>query len=260
MSLNHGLRAEGLTVRRGKRAVVHAIDFSAAAGAVTVLLGPNGAGKSSVLKAIAGLLPAEGRIALGAHDAATLDQRARARAVAYVPQESALGAALPVRDVVAQGRFAHGELGFFRRLRPADTAAVGSALERMDASALAERPFDTLSYGERRRVLIARALASQAPILLLDEPTASLDVGHALALLRVLRQVAATGTAVVVVLHHLDEAATVADAVVLLDRGQVAAAGPVTAVIAPEPIRRVYGVEMIANAGFGFRLPAGDAP
>jgi iron complex transport system ATP-binding protein len=257
-----GLTVEGLSVRLGHRDVVSKVSFTARASTITVLLGPNGAGKSTILKAAAGILPYGGAIRLDGKDAAALERRARARAVAYVPQASALEAPVPVRDVVAQGRFAHGDTGwltFLSRPSAAETAIVTSAMERTDVTALADRPFSQLSQGERRRVLVARALASGAPVLLLDEPTAALDVGHALALLEVLREAARAGTAVVIVLHQLQEAAAVADHAVLLADGRISSMGPVSEVVAPEPVRRVYGVELVPDAQFACRLPKGTA-
>jgi iron complex transport system ATP-binding protein len=249
------LEARGLTVRRGGRTVLADVDLTAPAAAISVLLGPNGAGKSTLLKTVLGFLPHEGRIALGGTDVRTLDAQARARLCAYVPQHSALEAPLPAREVVAQGRFSHGPGGAFAGLTRSDLTAVEAAMARTDVTALADRPFSALSYGERRRVLVARALASQAPLLLLDEPTAALDVGHALALFQTLREVARAGAAVVVVLHQLQEAAAIADRAVLLAGGRVVHAGSPAEVIAASPVRSVYGVEMVERAQFACRLP-----
>jgi iron complex transport system ATP-binding protein len=251
------LAVDRLRVLRGPRAVVDDVSFIAPAGALTVLLGPNGAGKSTVLKALCGLLPYAGDVRVDGADARALDRRARARAIAYVPQYSALEAPLPVRDVVVQGRFPHG-LGLARPAA-ADDAAVDSALARTDLRALADRPFNALSYGERRRVLLARALATEARVLLLDEPTAALDVAHALALLAVLADVARAGAAVVLVLHQLQEAAAAAEHAVLIAGGRCVIAGPVAQVIAAEPVRAVYGVELVARAQFACRLADASA-
>jgi iron complex transport system ATP-binding protein len=250
------LVVDGVSVSRGPRRVVDGVSFSAPAGALTVLLGPNGAGKSTLLKAIAGVLPYDGVVRVDGADAGGLDPQARARAVAYVPQHSALDAPLPVRDVVELGRYPHGGGGLRRgRQRADDDAAVARALERTDLVALADRPFNALSYGERRRTLLARALATGAGVLLLDEPTAALDVGHALALLAVLRELATGGAAVLLVLHQLQEAAEVADHAVLLDRGRCVRTGAPREVIASEPVRAVYGVDIVPAAQFACRLP-----
>ncbi len=254
------LVVSGLTVRRGDRDVLEDVNLTAPAAAISVLLGPNGAGKSTLLKAVLGFLPHGGRITLAGRDVRQLDPRARARQCGYVPQHSALEAPLPVREVVAQGRFAHGAGGAFATPGRADTAAADAAMERTDIARLADRPFTTLSYGERRRVLVARALATGAPLLLLDEPTAALDVGHALALFRTLRAVARDGAAVVVVLHQLQEAAAIADHAVLLAGGRCVRAGAPAEVIAPGPVRSVYGVEMVPAAQFACRLPGAEGP
>jgi iron complex transport system ATP-binding protein len=256
-----GLVVANLSVDLGGRRVVDDVTFTAPPGAVTVLLGPNGAGKSTILRAAAGLLPHQGQIHLGPGStslqapAANLDRKARARAVAYVPQASALQAPMPVHDVVAQARFAHQGWGLARRLTSGDESAITRALARADVATLVDRPFNQLSHGERRRVLVARALATGAGTLLLDEPTAALDVGHALGLLQVLREVAREGAAVVIVLHQLQEATSIADHAVLLQAGRIAHAGSAAEVIAAGPIRAVYGVDLVPAAQFACRLP-----
>jgi iron complex transport system ATP-binding protein len=251
----------GLTVALGGRRVVDAVSFTAPPAAVTVLLGPNGAGKSTIVRAAAGLVPHTGQIHLGGTrgDGTALEGKARARRIAYVPQVSALQAAMPVREVVAQGRFPHRAGGLHHRLRPADQAAIDAAMDRTETVPLRDRPFNQLSHGERRRVLVARALATGAGILLLDEPTAALDVGHALGLLAVLRDVADQGATVVMVLHQLQEAAAVADHAVLLNQGRIVHQGTVQEVIAPGPVRAVYGVDMVPLAQFACRLPGEGA-
>jgi iron complex transport system ATP-binding protein len=249
------LEAVGLGVERGGRALLADVSFAVRPGVVLGVLGPNGAGKSTLLKATAGLLPASGALRLGGRDAAALGRRERARLVAYVPQHSDLQAALPVREVVAQGRFAHGGWSpAAAAARARDDEAITRAMAQTDTAPLAGRPFSRLSYGERRLVLLARALATGAPVLLLDEPTAALDVRHALELLAVLRRRAAEGAAVVVVLHALAEAAEVCDEALLLHRGRVLAAGPVASVVSAGPVREVYGVELVPGAHFGYRL------
>jgi iron complex transport system ATP-binding protein len=242
------LEAAALSVALRGRRVVDEVSFAVQAGTVLGVLGPNGAGKSTLLKAAAGLLPFSGSLRLAGREAGGLSRRERARLAAYVPQHSALDAALPVREVVAQGRFAHGGGA------PADAAAVAHALAVTDSERLAERPFSRLSYGERRLVLLARAVASAAPLLLLDEPTAALDVRHALEMLALLRRLAAEGAAVVVVLHGLAEAVEVCDQALLLAEGRTVAAGPIAEVVAAEPVRRVYGVDLVPGAHFGYRL------
>jgi iron complex transport system ATP-binding protein len=204
------LVVEHLSVVRGRRPVLQDLTFTAA-GSITVLLGPNGAGKSTALKCILGLLPYEGEVTLGGQPAAALEPRARARLVAYVPQHSSLDAPLPVREVVAQGRFAHEGDNPFARPSRSERAAVEVALERADLQPLADRTFTTLSYGERRRVLLARALATHAPVLLLDEPTAALDSASAAAVEELVRSLAARGLGILLVTHDEAQADRVAD-------------------------------------------------
>ena len=203
------------------------------------------------MKALAGILPWQGEIVLIDTPATGLSHRDRARLLAYVPQHSALDAPLSVREVVAQGRFAHRDA--WGRNNPGDARAIEQALAATDALRLADRPFTKLSYGERRLVLLARALATGAPILLLDEPTAALDVAHALSLLHVLRDLARKGHAVIVALHHLDEVAEFCDQALLLRQGRVVCAGPVSSVVAAAPVREVFGVDLVPGAHFGYR-------
>ena len=243
---------DSVSVRYGRRTVLAGVSMEARFGEVTAIAGPNGSGKTSLLKAIAGLLPFEGRITCGGRDVSAMSRTEKARLIAYVPQRTELAQAQSVGDVVAQGRFAHH--GFAAPSR-ADRAAVARALEAACVAPLAARPFTALSGGEQRRVLIARALATEAPILLLDEPTASLDVAHVLSTHELLRNLSRTERAIVVVLHSLDDVRTHTDCTFLLDSGSIAAAGGSRSVVSAHPVRKVYGVDLVDGAAVGFRRP-----
>ncbi len=244
------VRATGVRVSLGGRQVLHDVDLVAEPGEVLALLGPNGAGKSTLLKALAGLVPHEGRIELGDTDVASIPPHERARRVAYVPQRSLLRSALSVDEVVALGRYVHGST--FGGISKSDREAIDHALETAHADMLRERIFTQLSVGEQQRVLLARALASDAPILLLDEPTAALDVGEGMAVLGLIRKLAARKHTLIVVLHDLADARSTTDRAMLLKEGRVIECGRTIEVVSPDPIRAVYGVELIEDARIGF--------
>lgn len=244
--------AQNVSVARGTQRVLDAVSFRAERGEILAVLGPNGAGKSTLLRAVTGLLPFEGRIAIDGAEVQTLVPRERARHIALVPQQTALRSPLPVREVVAQGRYALRSA--LAGLGVRDRERIGRALEITDLGALARRPFTSLSCGEQRRALIARALAGEATILCLDEPAGSLDVGHALELYALLRRLAREGYAIVLVLHQLDDARTHADRALLLARGACVQSGPSAQVVSAGPVRDVYGVELLPDAGLGFAL------
>lgn len=256
--MSGGLRVTGLDAAyaRGPQ-VLFGVDLVAEPGRVTALLGPNGSGKSTLLKALVGLVPSTGAIELDGERLGGLDLRDRARRLAYVPQRTQLAARLEVRSVVELGRFAHREV--FGRLGDEDAAAVERALDEADVRVLEHRRFNELSGGEQQRVLLARALATGATALLLDEPTSSQDVRHALELHRSLRALAARGCTVLVVLHDLAEVRRHADRAVLLDGGRVRVAGAVGEIVRADHVLATYGVELEEGAGLGYRLPDASA-
>jgi iron complex transport system ATP-binding protein len=247
------LVAHELSVLLGKRQVLRQVTLTAHFGELLAIVGPNGAGKSTLLKTLAGLLPYQGRVALDGHELCALSASERARRISFVPQQSLLSAALSVREVVSLGRYA------FRpalvRERAADRRAIEAALADTDVAALAERAFTELSSGEQKRVLLARALCTEARVVLLDEPTASLDIEHALRLFTLLRGLATRGHAIVLVLHQLEHALAYADRALLLARGDALALGPVREVLTTEHVRSLHGVVMLPNAAPGFALP-----
>ncbi|WP_394845334.1 ABC transporter ATP-binding protein [Pendulispora brunnea] len=251
--MDDALRVSNLRVVRGARPVVDDVTFTARAGRILGVLGPNGAGKSTLVKAIAGILPYDGDIDLEGLSAAQLDRAERARRIAYVPQQSELRSPLSVREVVAQGRYAH-HVGRIRGT-DGDRSAIERAIHLAEAASLADRPFTALSQGERQRVLLARALATEARLLLLDEPTAALDVGHALRLYRLLRTLAKAGYAILAVLHPLEEALDWTDDAIVLERGRIVLSGATREVIRAGSLERIYGVHLVPNGALGFRLP-----
>lgn len=250
--MSDGLRVRALRARypRGPQ-VLRDVDFEAPRGQVTALLGPNGSGKSTLLKAVLGLIESEGGLDLDGEDLRVQPLRERARRIAYVPQRTQLVAAMSVRSVVELGRFGHRRP--FAGPSAEDASAVDGALAETDTDTLVARPFRELSGGEQQRVLLARALATGANTLLLDEPTSSQDVRHVLDLHAVLRILANRGRAIVIVLHDLSEARRHADRAVLLRNGGVHSSGSVRTVIETQAVQAVYGVELVEGEGLGYR-------
>ncbi len=215
-------------------------------GEVTAICGPNGAGKSTLLGCLAGLLtPDAGTVRLGGEPIAALPPRTRARALGYLPQSPAVAWDVTVEVLVGLGRLPWQGAPLHRsHSGPADDAvAVEEAIAAMDLADLRHRPVSRLSGGERARALVARVLAGRPRWLLADEPLANLDLAHAATLVARLRDQAAAGAGVVLVLHDLATAMNHADRVLVLDRGQLAAVGPPAAALGEETIARVWGVK-----------------
>lgn len=235
------LEARCVAVRVEGREVVAPTDLVVHAGEILALVGPNGAGKSTLARAVCGLQPRHGgEIRWGGRPLEELPARARARARAYVPQHGPVPVGVRVRAAVELGRAPH--LGFLGRVTERDTAAVDSALHTAGAAHLADRLLHTLSGGELQRVRLAMALAQEAPCIVLDEPTASLDLGAAAQVATLLRVLADRGLAIFMVLHDLSLAAALADRVVVLDRGRPVAAGTPADVLTPGRLMETWGV------------------
>ena len=235
-----GLAGLGLTVSAGRTLIIDGVDCSVPVGSLTALIGPNGAGKSTLLRALAAVQrPAEGTVNFGGIDLLAAPRRTRARTLAFVEQDAATDTAMTVATVVGLGRLPHEGLWG----RAGNSAGiVADAIATVEMTAFASREFASLSGGERQRVMLARALAQQPSLLLLDEPTNHLDIGAQLAVLGLLRRLAAGGTTVLAALHDLALAATYADQVIVLREGRVVAAGPTAQTLTPTLIRDVYGV------------------
>ena len=244
------LVVSGLSVNKSGKAIVSDVSFTAPAGLVTGLVGPNGAGKSTLLSAILGLVPANGTAQFEGHNLPAMPRRDRARMVAFVEQSASTEERLTVRDVVALGRIPH-EPAWQSGPDPIDAAIVDDALAETGMTPFATRRFDTLSGGEQQRVHLARALAQQPRLLLLDEPTSHLDIRAQLQLLTLLRHKAAKGMTVLLALHDLNLAARFCDHLVVLSSGRLVAEGAPRAVLTPDLLASVYGVaaRLVADPG-----------
>ncbi len=233
------LSLNGLHVRRGPRQVIAGVDLSVRAGELVALLGANGAGKTSLMRAALGLIAHEGHASLAA-----LPAGARARACAWLPQDRQIAWEMPVAEVVRLGRLPHGD-----GAAPAGQAAVSAALSRMGLADFAARPATALSGGEQARVLMARALAQAAPLILADEPTAGLDPAAQIAAMEVLADHARAGGAALVSLHDLGLAARHASRVVVLHAGRVLADGPPSAVLTAPVLATAFGIRAFHSDG-----------
>jgi iron complex transport system ATP-binding protein len=225
MMRNDYLVVDGLSVVLGRRNVVCNVSFALPRGAFVALVGPNGAGKTTLLRALAGLVPGEGSIRAGGDEVAALSVQDRARRFAYMPQGHEVHWPLTVRDVVALGRYPHGATDPSRLARH-NAEPVARAIRTADLDSLADRRVTELSGGERSRVALARMLAVEAPVVLADEPIASLDPRHQIEAMDILRAIARTGALVVVATHDLGLAARYADRVLVLREGRLLCAGP----------------------------------
>ena len=237
------LHAADVVVRFGDALVIDGATLDLRAGELTVLIGPNGAGKTTLMRALAGLFAAEGRIEIDGRPLSSFDARERARRIAYLPQGHIFHWPMPVAAVVALGRYAHGDA--FSSLTDADRRAIAQALAATATAGFAARPVTTLSGGERARVALARALASEAPILLTDEPTVSLDPRHQLVVMELLARAAHSGGAVLAIVHDLTLAARFADRIVVMDNGRLIAEGAPREVLTPQRIADVFAVEAV---------------
>ena len=232
---------DAVSVRYGEHQALAPFTDRVASGEWVALIGPNGAGKSSLLKAIAGLVRSGGSVAVGDIVLDRSSQRHRAQQVAYVAQEPLIPDDMSVFDFVLLGRTPY--IGYFGSESPHDREVVGGVIDRLRLGVFTERLLGSLSGGERQRVVLARALAQEAPVLLLDEPTSALDIGHqqqALELVTELRELQAI--TVISALHDLTLAGTYADRLVMLDQGVMVAEGAPADVLTAERLGAVFHV------------------
>jgi iron complex transport system ATP-binding protein len=233
--------AESLVVRYARRSppALHGVSMQVPSGCLYGILGPNGSGKSTLMRALLGVVaPEAGAVALDGRALRGWNRAELARIVGAVPQAETVPFPISVREMVEMGRYPH--LGAVRRAGADDRQAVADALRECDVEALADRDVGTLSGGEGQRVRIARALAQRPRALILDEPTANLDIRHEMEILRLLRRSADSGMTVVLITHRLNVASRFADRLLVLDRGAVAAEGPTEEVFREDLLQRVY--------------------
>jgi len=245
--------AERVSCRYGEAQVVREASFAAAAGELTVLLGPNGAGKSTLLRALAGLVPFSGQIRLAGRELGALSRKELAREVGLVSQEPAADIPFTVAEVVLMGRAPHQSALALEGDR--DRRIAREAMASAGVLELSQRGIDELSGGERRRVFLARALAQEPRMLLLDEPTAFLDLGHQAQVLEHARTLVRKGLCVIAVLHDPNLAATFADRLVLMKEGQVVGQGAPRELLTAPVLEGLYGARLVETRG-----PNGEGP
>lgn len=247
------LEACALSIGYGARIVASGIDLAVTGGEVLCLLGPNGAGKTTLFKTLLGLLPAKaGQVRLAGRPIAELSRQEIARTVAYVPQAQAMEFAYTVLDLVLMGRTAH--LGPFAAPRAVDRERARQALTDLGIWGLAEREANRISGGQRQLCLVARALAQDTRLLVMDEPTASLDLGNRLLVLDRVKHLQAQGYGIVFSTHDPDQAYELATRVAVIADGRLAAYGPATETLTGEMLSAVYGVAVTVE-----RTPGGRA-
>jgi len=244
------LAGRDLAVELGGAPILRGVSVDVPAGTWLTVVGPNGAGKSTLLRALAGLVPAAGVVELGGVPTTGLRRREWARRVAFVPQDPIVPPGMSVAGYVLLGRTPH--LGPLGREGARDLAVVGRTLEQLDLTDFAERPLQTLSGGERQRAMVARALAQEAPVLLLDEPTTALDVGHQQEVLELVDRLRREHELTVVsTMHDLTLAGQYADRLLLLDHGEAVVTGSAGEVLTQENLARFYGarVRVLTDGG-----------
>ncbi len=237
------LELQNAGIALGGRWPARHLSLQLSSGRLVGLIGPNGAGKSTFLKLCAGLWTAsEGAVLLGGKDLRSLGRREIARQIAYTPQDTHLSFGFRVQEIVMMGR--HPRLGKFQSPSAIDRDAVHNAMRRADVAHLSDRRVTELSGGERQRVLIARSLATEADILLLDEPIANLDIAHALEVLELCQSLTREGRLIVLAIHDLNAAARYATDLVLLAEGQLISSGTPEMVLQGGTLARVFGVQV----------------
>jgi len=231
------LEIDRLTFRSGKKKLLHEISLSALPGEILGIIGPNGSGKTTLLKNAAGIWqPSSGAVRWCANDLRFKERRKLSQIIAFVPQSPFVAFDYSVEEIVAMGGYPLG--------KAVSQEEVQKALEEVDALHLMNRPITQLSSGERQRIFIARALVTDAPILLLDEPAAFLDIRHQIEVWRLLKKLASKNKILLVTLHDLTVARSLCDRLAVLQNGRCIAAGPTEKVLTPSLLQKVYGVDL----------------
>lgn len=256
MTLEPRLSAANISVRLGTRRIVDDVSLTLDAGELTVLAGPNGAGKTTLMRAVAGLSAFEGEVRLDGIPLPRLPPREKARALAYLPQGHQYHWPMLVGDIVAMGREPHADI--FSHRPSSGRGAIDAAIKATGLENLIGRTVTTLSGGERARVALARALATQAGVIVADEPIASVDERHQLIIMELLREAARKGAAVLAVIHDLSLAMRFADRVALMQNGRIMANDAPGAVLTAERIAGIFGVvvERVETAHGPALIPA----
>lgn len=247
------LAVHDLAFGYGKRRVGEGVSFGVNAGAIAGVLGPNGSGKTTLFRTILGLLPPQaGRITLDGHDITAWPARERARAIAWVPQTHTTSFAFTVRELVLMGRTPH--LSAFASPGKSDHDKVSQALDRVGIAHLEGRVASELSGGERQLVLLARAIAQESRVMIMDEPMAHLDLGNRVRVLHHVQRLAREGMAIIVSTHEPDHALAIADKALLFENGRLVMQGAPASVITGDTLSRLYGVPVAVVEADGARL------
>lgn len=234
------LSVNGLQLSFGQRPILSDVSFEAERGEFIGLIGPNGAGKTSLLKAVLGLIASSGQLSFENHNLRNLTNQEKARLLAYLPQEREVAWPVAVKTLVSFARTALKPM--FEGQNDEDVKLIETAMRRMDVARFCDRVVSELSGGEKARVLIARVLAQNTPVILADEPVAGLDPAHQLGLMEIFASLAAEGRTVIASMHELSLAAGYCTRLIVLDRGEVVADGPPRKVLTEELLRSVYGI------------------
>lgn len=237
------VRWSGVSVDLGTHRVVHDLDLHVPGGSWMTIIGPNGAGKTTLLRSLAGTIPHQGTIDIGSYNGANIRHRERSRLLAVVPQHPVIPPGLSVFDYALLGRSPHQGMRF--SASAGDHRRAAAVLHRLDLAYFAKRPVESLSGGERQRVVLARALVQDAPILVLDEPTSFLDLGHQMDVLELIAELRVERCLTVVcTLHDLTVAGQFADRIAIMDSGRLVAHGTPETILTPELISRHWGVDV----------------